>query len=87
MVRRIYNLCLYMRHQAANSVDAFLDGIVRCGHARYGARLRHTITYRQFRQIERLVEFLHQLRGNTTASCDARAQVLEALVWNGAVRY
>lgn len=55
MVRGVNDLCLDMGHEAADSVDAFIEGVICRGHRRDGACLCHAIADGQFCEVEHLV--------------------------------
>lgn len=68
-----------MRHEPADSTNSLINRIIRGGHSRHGARLRHAITDSQLGEVEHLMQSLHELRRNTAPSSDARSQLLKSL--------
>lgn len=80
VVMRVDDFGFDVRKKTANSVDAFFDWIVGCGHGGDGRGFSHAVAYGEFCQVEGFVKLAHQFRGDGGACGDSSAEVLEAFI-------
>lgn len=78
LISRVNDFSLDMWHEAADGIDAFIDGVVGRCHSRDGRCLCHAVADSQLGEVEHGVELFHEFRGDAASGCDAGAEVFVA---------